>query len=517
MVPHRTSAGGLVRDSSNNTFLIASVVGLYLIIAAFHLLSAAAGYSCFRDLHLGTALEYAKGNIDILRPVIVGFNAAGTPTPQELPIWQALAGLAFKIFGPWFGWANLLSLVLFVTALWPLYYLAKESIGETGAWWTLLFFLAQPLIFYVSGQASGDGLALSLSIWFLFLALKLVRSGTLIWFAPAVVIGALSAVTKLPFFMAAAITAVFILWSENRQSLRRWILLASAGALCAAAFFTWTYYTDSVIGQAEFPLTDLRVSKNPAMRFWYFGDWHYRLDPANWAKGAWKALNTLFGSFALVGLAAWGAFRYGPRLARWWLASAFIVTLIFSHLVLVHWHYYVFYSPVVALLMAAAVLPIQDMLRMQTSMVKAFASFIAAAALLLSTLQGLIGEEIVWGYDPYWKKIAKVLQEQTTSNDKLVVHDGGWGGQIFFLSHRQGLTMENLPLLDNPEAYRRLKELGYTKIVLLRESPLVTALFRVHPGNAGMEAPTYTKYLTPKIRELPTLFENEDVLIKAMP
>jgi hypothetical protein len=32
-----------------------------------------------------------------------------------------------------------------------------------------------------------------------------------------------------------------------------------------------------------------------------------------------------------------------------------------------------------------------------------------------------------------------------------------------------------------------------------------------------MEAPTYTKYLTPKVRELPTLFENEDVLIKAMP
>src|SRR2546423_711991 len=147
-------------NESTNRTLMGVVVALYVLIAIFHISSAVAGYSHYRDLHLGAALEFAKGHVDLLRPVIVGFNATETPTPQEFPVWQALAGLTFKIFGTWFGWANLLSLALFATGLWPLFRLATEYIGERGAWWTLIFFLAQPLIIFVSGQASADGLSL---------------------------------------------------------------------------------------------------------------------------------------------------------------------------------------------------------------------------------------------------------------------------------------------------------------------------------------------------------------------
>src|SRR5215471_2222220 len=69
--------------------------------------SAAIGSSLYRPQHLGTALEYAKGSINLLKPVIVGWNLNGAPTPLELPLWQGAAALAFKLFGPWFGWANL--------------------------------------------------------------------------------------------------------------------------------------------------------------------------------------------------------------------------------------------------------------------------------------------------------------------------------------------------------------------------------------------------------------------------
>src|SRR2546423_1400157 len=110
----------------NNRLLAAIAVITFALITLFHLASAKAGYSHYRDLHLGTAIEYAKGKIDLLRPVIVGFNATGTPTPQELPIWQALAALMFRTFGAWFGWANLLSLVLFAAGLWPLQRLATR-------------------------------------------------------------------------------------------------------------------------------------------------------------------------------------------------------------------------------------------------------------------------------------------------------------------------------------------------------------------------------------------------------
>jgi hypothetical protein len=142
---------------------------LFGLIVVFHLGNALTGNSLFRAQHLGAALEYGRGRINLLRPVIIGFNATGTPTPQELPVWQAAAGLVFKITGStWYGWANLVSLLLFVTGLWPFFQLARRYVGERPACWTLVFFLAQPLVVVYAGKASTDGFCLMVTIWFLF-------------------------------------------------------------------------------------------------------------------------------------------------------------------------------------------------------------------------------------------------------------------------------------------------------------------------------------------------------------
>ena len=125
------------------------------LIVAFHLGNALVGRPLARSLHLGPALEYARGPIDLLRPVMVGFNATGTPTAHELPLWQAAAGLAFKATGStWYGWANLVSLLAFATGLWPFFQLARHYVGERAAWWGTAFFLAQPLIVFWAGNAA---------------------------------------------------------------------------------------------------------------------------------------------------------------------------------------------------------------------------------------------------------------------------------------------------------------------------------------------------------------------------
>lgn len=102
---------------------------------------AARGFSAYRDQHLGAALEYAKGKIDLLRPVIVGFNANDAPTILEFPIWQATAGVLFKLFGHWFGWANVTSLLFMLAGWWPLFQLARRELGHGGRggrWFSLL-------------------------------------------------------------------------------------------------------------------------------------------------------------------------------------------------------------------------------------------------------------------------------------------------------------------------------------------------------------------------------------------
>src|SRR5438477_5605063 len=98
------------RTCGSQIWLKWAVLGCVAFITVFHLGSAAVGRSIYRDIHLGTALAYSKGPINLLKPVVIGFNLNDTPTPQELPVWQASAGLAFKLFGSWFGWANLVSL-----------------------------------------------------------------------------------------------------------------------------------------------------------------------------------------------------------------------------------------------------------------------------------------------------------------------------------------------------------------------------------------------------------------------
>src|ERR1700744_3627653 len=77
------------------------VAGFILLAMAFHLRLAAKGMSNYRDQHVGTALEYAKGKLDLLHPVIVGFDATDTPIALEVPIWQASAAVLFKCLGPW--------------------------------------------------------------------------------------------------------------------------------------------------------------------------------------------------------------------------------------------------------------------------------------------------------------------------------------------------------------------------------------------------------------------------------
>lgn len=490
----------------------ALVVSLYLLIAVFHLASAAVGYSHYRDQHLGTALEYAKSSINLFRPVIVGFNATATPTPQELPIWHALAGAVFKALGLWFGWANLLSLVLFAGGLWPLFDLAKTHLGARHAWWTLVFFLSQPIVVLLSGQASADGLSFALSVWFLFFADRLVRTERAIWLAPAVVFGALSAVTKLPLFMCVGLTSVFLQLVQKTRSARSWLLLGVTGAVCSVTFFAWTRYTDSVVATAEFPLVDLRLSYGSSMWIWYFGDWSFRLSPFVWAKGGWAALNSLFGSFALLALAAAALFFSSNRLGQCWFAAAMCVTLVFTHLVLIHRHYFMLFSPAVAMLCASAIVNIEDRLQLQQAWQRSAWVIGTAIVLVFSAVQGLKGIEVVLDYDPYPKRIAALLREQTGPLDKLVVQ--GAGGEILMLSQRNGLLINNMRVLDDRRNRARLHALGYTKLVMISESPLLNALQQIDPPNLSRERLSYRQELTPAAEQLTTIFESPDILIK---
>ena len=488
---------------------------LFLLSAAFHLLSAAKGHPHFRDQHFGPAQLIASGETDWLHPVIPGFTANDSPVVQELPLWQGLAGLAMKIMGPWAGWASVVSLLIFATAAWPLHALVRAYGDSRRAWWALAFFLAQPLSLFLAGSAQVDGLCLVVSVWFLYGLDRMLATGRVGYGVLAALFGALTAVSKLPLFFCIGVAGAIMVLMQHRADWRRWAWLAGVGIFGSAVFFIWTRHTDQLMAQAEFPLVELRVGVNPEMKYWYFGDLAFRLDAKNWVKGGWHFLNGEMGSFALIGLLLLGFFTSKNVIARVMIAGGLAATLVFAHLVLHHWHYFMMFAVPSALLCADAVAWIEE--RVPAPKRQWLLAMGAFVALALSGAQGLIGSDVTLFFDPYPKRVAGIMAEHSQRSERLMVIGGAWGGRELILAERKGMSIWNAELLEKPESLARLKALGFTKLVLLSESPLLHSVQAVNPGQADRKRRFYQPKITPLVQSWPVVYRDENIYIAALP
>jgi hypothetical protein len=492
------------------------VIAWMAVIAIFHLLCAARGQSIYRDIHLGTALEYAKGPIDLFKPIIVGFNLNHVPTPQEFPLWQASAGLVMKLFGLWFGWANATSLVYFFSCLYPLYQIAKQASGRRAAWWTLILYLGQPLSFVYAGEASPDGQAIAAAIWFLYFASRLLTEQNLKWLLLTAVMGSLAAVSKLPFFVAAGLGCFFLTIDGYSRQVHVWIWLGVAAILSGGVFLLWNGYVGRCYARAEMPFVDLRFS-NPEMKYWYFGDLKYRLSPGIWAKGIWRSLNGIFGSFALAPVILFGLFcRPVNKMARSWLLGAAVSTAIFFHIVLHHGHYYMMFAPAIAMIGAEVVVRVESQLSragLNSSLVVAG----VVTVLWLGTIQGVTGIHTILHLDRYPYVVSNLIKLNTAQTDKILIQGGGWGGELLFLSDRQGLSIWDTKILEDRQFYERLKKLGYSKLVMVSQPPLLAAVQHSTSISATVDRVSYEKFTTPIVEQLPTVLKTEDILIKDLP
>lgn len=504
------------RSNFQNCIRIA-VVLWSLAIVLFHLGSAALGRPIYRDMHIGTALEYAKGPINIFKPIVVGFNLNNTPTPQELPIWQAVAGLFFKLFGTWLGWANLVSLLFFFSCLYPLFRLAQQFAGPESAWWTLLLFLAQPVIFVFAGEGGTDGLSLSTAVWFMFFATRLWREQTLKWLVLTAIMGAWAAVSKLPFFTAAGFGCLFMTIARYRNNRPAFLYLTVAASVIGAAFFGWSRYMDYRYSQAELPFVDLRLSDAKEF-WWFFGDLKYRFSPGAWIKGIWHVFIAHFGSFALMALLLLSFLRKSySRLAGWWIAGGLVTAFIFFHVVFHHDHYNLMFAPPVAILCAQVAPVLESALTSLVPGKQTAGLAIVLAGLALSTAQGVITRNIVVFFSAYPTEMSNVIKKHTAPTDKLLIQGGGWGGQLLFLSDRKGLSIFDTTLLEDHKTYERLRSRGFNKLVMVSEMPLLTAIRQTHNAATTEKRDTYQTRMTPIAEKFPRVLQTADILIMELP
>ena len=491
---------------------MALVLGALAVL--YPLVSAWLGFSPYRDIHLGTALSFMDRGIDFFHPVIVGFNGNDVPTIQEVPWWQAGASWALRIGGGWWGSANLFSLLIFSLGVIPVFRMGKRFVGAEGVWWVVGGFLAQPLVFQYAGTASTDGMSLVAALWAYDRIRAFAYKGGWMRAIFALVLAALAATLKLPFFMAAGLAvAIEVLWGNFRKP-AVWGRLVCVATFSAAALLLWTRYTDSWLEKALWPLVDLRVGHNPEMVFWYFGDWAYRLSPAVWIKAIWRMGNCLLGGFSLGAVMAIGLCFPGNKEARAWLFGAALTTAVFSHLVLHHSHYYLMFSPAVALAMGAGWMWLIKKCFYCEGRVLPLGAIGLPLVILTALFQGMIGMKVVQQFDPYPKRIAKLVQDHTKKEDRLFIIGGGWGGDVLFRAKRQGLSIWNTQFLEDSVNLKKARELGFTKLVVVRESPLLVALQKTNPGGADYSGEPFSRFLSPIVSRWSALYEDEQLMIR---
>jgi len=470
------------------------------------------GYPIYRDQHMGAALGYATNGIDLLRPVIVGFNATGTATPQELPLWQAAASIGLNAFGGWWGGANIASLLLFTIFLPCFYQTAKWETDATFAWLAVALLLAQPIVFHLAGGAGTDGFSLALLLGFISSAEWLRREPSALSWIACALLASLLAVTKLPFLMTGGLAAILVLVWQHAQS-RSWLLLAGAAAVAAAVFLPWNAWCTTEIDRALFKYRPLTISETPE---WFFGSLAYRLDPANYVKAGWRALSCLWGSFILLALTLYGLWLRPKSFGAALLVSAIVTTLIFTKLILVHRHYYLMFSPAIALLNGYAIYALWQQARPFSRIKRILVSVGMITLLMLSLIQGLMQIEALTP-DPFMKSMADIVQDKTQPKNKLIIANGGWGGNLLVLAQRQGLSVDSSSIGDDAESLAKLKELGFSHFVALSESPLLHAQQITNPGSTDKERLNWSAFLSAASQQWVTVYESDSVVIKKLP
>lgn len=465
------------------------------------------GYPIYRAQHLGAALHYATDGIDLLRPIIPGFNATGTGTPQELPLWQACAAWALRLGNGWWGAANIISLLLFFSFLPFFWRTAREEADAQTAWLALILLFTQPLVFHLAGGAQTDGFSLALLLFFVWSFENFSQQKSMRALLFCALGAALLAVTKFPFLLAGGFAATLRMFFSRDWSFAKWLALSFVGLTALLSFWTWNHWCEQEIGRALFRYRPLTFREIPD---WFLGAWDYRLDPVNYLKAGWRALACLWGSFVMVGFTIYGLWKSPRSLGACLLYGAILTTLIFTKLVLIHRHYYLIFAPAVALLNASAI---------SACFVNSKKWFSACLAplLLLSLAQGLISIEVVSTGDPYLRRIGTVVAAKTQLHEKLLVVGGGWGGDIFLFSQRAGLSVDDSKLAENPDTLRQLQALGYTKIAWISESPLLHALQVTNPGESSRLRDHFPVQLPARLSIWPTVYQSDELVIKELP
>lgn len=304
--------------------------------------------------------SFVRDGIDLLRPKVCWLGAQGTLI-FELPLPEALAALLGKAFGFSLVWDRLVALAFTALAAWWFHRLARDVAGATAARLATAFYLLSPLAQFYSRAPQVDFAAQAFAQGFLWHAWRSMRGGVVAHVLGAALCGALAAMIKVPYLLPVMPPLVLLALGAGSLAALSGSIVACAAT--GAAFLAWRAHVNAVNGAVPdwTWLPGFYKEVNPW--WWYVGDWHTRLKPANWFKLAHRVFIEIATPAGAL-LAAAGLFSRAPRrsgapapavFALAWCVGALAYVAVFFPLNLIHNYYQLPLLAPIALLAGVAV------------------------------------------------------------------------------------------------------------------------------------------------------------------
>ena len=290
------------------------------------------------------SIEFARHGIDLLHPAVCWLGAHRILI-FEFPLPEAMSALLQRAFGPGVVWDRIVDLAFFVVATVYLHAFVRLIAGARPAWIATLAWLAFPLGQFYSRAAHVDFAAIAGAHALLFHATRTARGGGWGHAAGALAGGVLAALVKAPYLLP--LIGPLALVGLSVTGPMAFGALAVAGVVTIAAFELWRRHVDATNALAPdwYFLPGYYKEVNPL--WWYFGDWHQRLQPHAWWKVVHRSITeiltppgVLLAFAAPIAPLRAMALRFGARaIAVAWCAGTLLYVLVFFPLNVIHNYY----------------------------------------------------------------------------------------------------------------------------------------------------------------------------------
>jgi hypothetical protein len=406
----------------------------------------------FRPAQTAISVQYMLQGIGWFANIVPVFGEPWV-VALEFPLYQWCVTLAAWMTGaPLDACGRLVNASFTIAVLWPIWLLAKDTMGARGRRAALLLggiWLLSPVVVFWGRSFLIETTSVFLAACWLAFYVRFLKNRRPATYLACVVFGMLAATVKATTFAGFAVAGLFFsgayLWNARRDLRRQFLPLLIAGSstiLAAAALVAWNRYA-GIFAQQNPMANQITASSIPG---WYFGTWDDRVSSTlwNWAIRQRELPEALGRAWYVLGGAIACLLLLNIRYAILAILSSIAYLSVYIFFPKLHM-FNGYYQPENVIFLCAAVVLVFEGFSRRNNVIFAHCFLFVV---VLSQMSGVYGKP--YGpllFDdlrkhPYYQT-GLMLKDMTQPDSVIVVFGTGYGADVPYYAERRGIAVAN--------------------------------------------------------------------------